>query len=79
MTETGEDRSSFLSGALCDRKSVIVLLVTLFLQAALGGGGGGPAFEEGGLPLAMPMLETDSGEERTGALPALPQGTEGSV
>ena len=39
MTETGEDRSSFLSGALCDRKSVIVLLVTLFLQAALGGGG----------------------------------------
>lgn len=40
---------------------------------------GGLAFEEGGLPLAMPMLETDSGEERTGALPALPQGMEGSV
>ena len=39
---------------------------------------GGPAFEEGGLPFAMPMLETER-EERTGALPALPQGTEGSV
>ena len=78
MNESGEDRSSFLFGALCDGKSVIVLLAILFSRLLLGWVGG-PAFEEGALPLAMPMLETESGEERTGALSALPQGMEGSV